>query len=132
MSFYPISIQDVRHNVARKKRLYTKRGMPLFKNNTDAFTNVKIISNEFGEKLTRIDGNIPIDLEIKNGQRFLFISYDQSRYSHGIHKYPAKFFPELPRWLIQRYSNENDIILDPFTGSGTTNVEALLSNRNSI
>ncbi|MBL7110257.1 MAG: site-specific DNA-methyltransferase, partial [Candidatus Marinimicrobia bacterium] len=106
--------------------------MPLFKNNTDAFTNVKIISNEFGEKLTRIDGNIPIDLEIKNGQRFLFISYDQSRYSHGIHKYPAKFFPELPRWLIQRYSNENDIILDPFTGSGTTNVEALLSNRNSI
>lgn len=76
--------------------------------------------------------NIPIDLEIEKGQRFLFISYDQSKYTHGLHKYPAKFFPELPRWLIKRYSKDNNIILDPFSGSATTNIEALLNKRHSI
>jgi DNA methylase. len=38
----------------------------------------------------------------------------------------------LPRWLINRYSKKNDIVLDPFSGSGTTNVEALIYKRNSI
>jgi len=132
MSYYPISLQDVKKNVARKKRFYSNNNINLFPEKNDIHSNVRTISNEFGETLTRVDGNIPPDLEIKNGQRFLFISYDQSRYSHGIHKYPAKFFPELPRWLIQRYSKENDIVLDPFTGSGTTNVEALLNKRNSV
>jgi DNA modification methylase len=49
-----------------------------------------------------------------------------------LHKYPAKFFPELPRWLIKRYSKENDLILDPFSGSGTTNLEARLLRRHSV
>jgi DNA methylase. len=86
----------------------------------------------FGETITRVDGNIPVDLPVENGQSFLFISYDQSALTHGLHKYPAKFFPELPRWLINRYSKKNDIVLDPFSGSGTTNVEALIYKRNSI
>lgn len=34
-----------------------------------------------------------------------------------------------PRWLIKRYSNEGDIVFDPFSGSGTANVEALLNHR---
>ena len=52
--------------------------------------------------------------------------------THGIHKYPAKFFPELPRWIIKRYSEKWDMILDPFMGSGTTNLEASLLGRHSI
>ncbi len=90
------------------------------------------IINDFGERIIQVDGEIPVDLPIKNGDRFLFISHDQSFLTHGIHKYPAKFFPELPRWLIKRFSQERDVILDPFAGSGTTNVEALLSKRNSV
>ena len=94
--------------------------------------NITKIVNDFGESIVRVDGEIPIDLPAKNGDRFLFISHDQSFLTHGLHKYPAKFFPELPRWLIKRYSQENDWVLDPFAGSGTTNVEALLSRRNSV
>ena len=94
--------------------------------------NVTQIINEFGESIVQVDGDIPIDLPAKKGDRFLFISHDQSLLTHGLHKYPAKFFPELPRWLIKRYSHEKDLILDPFAGSGTTNVEALLSQRNSV
>jgi len=94
--------------------------------------NVKEIVNEFGEKIIRVDGEIPAGLPVKDGDRFLFISYDQSILTHGLHKYPAKFFPKLPRWLIKRYSKEGDTVLDPFSGSGTTNIEALLTKRHSI
>lgn len=94
--------------------------------------NVKKIKNNFNETIIRVDGEIPPNLPVKNENRFLFISYDQTILTHGLHKYPAKFFPELPRWLIQRYSNKNSLILDPFSGSGTTNIEALLNRRNSI
>ena len=94
--------------------------------------NVSEIINDFGESIVQVDGDIPVDLPAKDGDRFLFISYDQSFLTHGLHKYPAKFFPELPRWLIKRYSQEHDHILDPFAGSGTTNVEALLLKRNSV
>ncbi len=79
-----------------------------------------------------IKGDIPIDLNIGDGQRFLFISNDQRAYTHGIHKYPAKFFPELPRWIIRRYSKAGDLVLDPFMGSGTANLEAMLLGRRSV
>jgi len=80
----------------------------------------------------RIEGNIPADLPVSNGKKFLFISKVQSALTHGIHKYPAKFFPELPRWIIERYSERGDWVLDPFMGSGTTNLEASLLKRKSI
>lgn len=89
-------------------------------------------TNAFGEEIIKVDGEIPLDLEPKNGDRFLFISYDQSVLTHGLHKYPAKFFPELPRWLIKKYSKEGDWVLDPFTGSATVNLESLLARRNSV
>ena len=79
-----------------------------------------------------IHGDIPVDLGIKNGAHYLFVSNDQRAYTHGIHKYPAKFFPELPRWIISRYSKVGDLILDPFMGSGTTNLEAMLLHRDSV
>ncbi len=43
--------------------------------------------------------------------------------------HPAPFPEELPYRLIQLYSFKNDVILDPFMGSGTTAIAALKSNR---
>lgn len=83
-------------------------------------------------RLIRITGDLPVDQEIPAGQHLLIISRDQSWMTHGLHKYPAKFFPELPRWAIRKYSAPGDTILDPMAGSGTVNVEALLSGRPSV
>jgi DNA modification methylase len=135
-SFYPISLDEIKTKVAKKngRRNGIFNGKlqqaTLFSN--QPLDNVKEIINEFGESIVRVDGEIPVKLPVNDGDRFLFISYDQSILTHGFHKYPAKFFPELPRWLIKRYSKEGDIVLDPFSGSGTTNVEALLTRRHSI
>ena len=43
--------------------------------------------------------------------------------------HPAPFPEELPLRLIQLYSFKDDIILDPFMGSGTTAVAAIKSER---
>jgi site-specific DNA-methyltransferase (adenine-specific) len=47
-------------------------------------------------------------------------------------KHPAPFPEELPYRLIQLYSFKDDIILDPFMGSGTTAISALKTKRNFI
>jgi site-specific DNA-methyltransferase (adenine-specific) len=46
--------------------------------------------------------------------------------------HPAPFPEELPRRLIQLYSFEGDIILDPFMGSGQTAIAALKSKRHFV
>lgn len=46
--------------------------------------------------------------------------------------HPAPFPIDLPYRLIQLLSFTNDIILDPFTGSGTTGIAALKSNRKFV
>ena len=52
--------------------------------------------------------------------------------THGIHPYHAKFIPSIPREFMLEYSKEGDLVLDPFCGSGTTLLEAMLNNRRSI
>ena len=51
---------------------------------------------------------------------------------HNYHPYAAKFIPQLPRYLIKKFTNQYDIVLDPFCGSGTAIVEALLLNRKGM
>ena len=46
--------------------------------------------------------------------------------------HPAPFPEELPNRLIQLYSFKDDIILDPFMGSGTTAVSALKTDRKFV
>lgn len=47
-------------------------------------------------------------------------------------KYRGNWSPYIPRNVILRYSQEGDIILDQFVGSGTTLVETKLLNRKGI
>ncbi|MDH4123822.1 MAG: site-specific DNA-methyltransferase [Thermoplasmata archaeon] len=51
--------------------------------------------------------------------------------THGIHRFPAKFIPQVPRFCMERYSEPGDVILDPFMGSGTTLLEAKLTGRSA-
>ena len=82
--------------------------------------------------LHTVKGDIPIDLKIPNHGSILVISKSQRYLTHLIHKYPAKFIPEYPRWAIQKFAgNKTNLVLDPFCGSGTTNVEAKLAGYDS-
>ena len=89
------------------------------------------------------------DLQIKD----MLLSYNQSkepievsfrdlvvdldkpdRATHLIHPYPAKLLMHIPHFFLNNniFSKEGDLILDPFSGSGTVMLEAMLAKRNAI
>ncbi|PKP61025.1 MAG: hypothetical protein CVT88_01275 [Candidatus Altiarchaeales archaeon HGW-Altiarchaeales-1] len=73
--------------------------------------------------------DIPIDYSWSFSDKTI---KDTSYITHGYYTYPAKFIPQLAARLIKEHSNENDIVIDPFMGSGTTIVEAIINNRIGI
>ena len=50
----------------------------------------------------------------------------------GTEGHPAQFPEQLTNDHILSWSNENDLVYDPFIGSGTTGKMAILNNRNWI
>ncbi len=66
-----------------------------------------------------------------------FLEYNKSVWNFAAEParkvgHPAPFPVELPRRLIQLYTFENEIVLDPFMGSGQTAIAAIKSNRHYI
>ena len=51
---------------------------------------------------------------------------------HTMCSYMAMFPPSLPHYFIDEYSDEGDIVLDPFIGSGTAAVAACKLGRHYI
>ena len=56
------------------------------------------------------------------------------RQASSLHEisYRACFKPQLPSFFINLLTNEKDVIYDPFSGRGTTPIEAGLLNRNIV
>lgn len=71
-------------------------------------------------------------LERTQAPEFDFKEFKASVGRHSIHEYPAMLHYLLVRTLINKYSNEEDLIYDPFCGSGVSIVEALKLNRKAI
>lgn len=57
---------------------------------------------------------------------------ERTKHVHRLHPYLGKFIPHLVEWFLARYFMPNDIVLDPFMGSGTTLVQANEMNIHSI
>ena len=57
---------------------------------------------------------------------------DTKYITHGYHRYPAKFIPQIASRLIKELTELGDFVCDPFMGSGTTLVEAKISDRPSV
>ncbi len=63
---------------------------------------------------------------------FAFDASDDSRYTHYLFRYPAKFHPPVARGLLEEFTGHGDRVLDPFCGSGTLLVEAALMGRHGV
>jgi DNA modification methylase len=57
---------------------------------------------------------------------------DTAYITHGYHRYPAKFIPQIVSRLAEKYTKEGDLVIDPFGGCGTTLVESKVMGRPSI
>lgn len=68
-------------------------------------------------------------------ESFLAAATSQSKVGacpHNLYKYPARFAPEFAREAIRNFSQPGDLILDCFSGGGTTLVEAVALGRRAV
>jgi len=57
---------------------------------------------------------------------------DTAYITHGYHRYPAKFIPQIVSRLTEKYTKKDDLVVDPFGGCGTTLVESKILGRKSV
>ena len=82
-----------------------------------------------GDELTQTEKKKINDTKIKGN---IFEYHTGSTTESKKYKHPAMFPLDLVKDQIISWSNENDIILDPFMGSGTTGVACKQTNRRFI
>ncbi|MCQ9206867.1 MAG: hypothetical protein NG740_03185 [Omnitrophica bacterium] len=72
-------------------------------------------------------------LKVDESWSFAEVKRSETMYaSHGYHKYPAKFIPQIVQRLMRQYSVPGDVVLDPFGGCGTTLIESKINGRIGI
>lgn len=113
------------------KKLLLKMSESVINRSKSSF-NRNSIKDLIEEKLTKIE-----EIEL-NGFNFLKYSGElwtsKQRQNNPIHEisYRACFKPELPRFFINLFTVEGDLVYDPFAGRGTTIIEAALLRRKII
>ena len=91
---------------------------------------------------------IPMQKRLTNAIEYIFIiskhpigKYYTEQYTHNVWKFPvdsggkghsAVFPMELPLNCIKHFTKQDDLVLDPFMGSGTTGVACVETKRNYI
>jgi site-specific DNA-methyltransferase (cytosine-N4-specific) len=105
------------------KTLYDTKQVTLFGEKTLEQKYLELINGEhrFSEKIDILD---KIDWDFKD--------FRTQYLTHKFHSYPARFIPQIPLTFVKLFTKEEETVLDPMCGCGTTLVEAFLNNRNSI
>ena len=69
---------------------------------------------------------------IKSNKIFIKNHLDINGYVKNRGKFNAVMNPEVADWFVENFTQENEIVLDPFMGTGTTGISCVQNNRNFI
>lgn len=113
------------HNLLFKDIIYWVKSNPMPRNRDRRY-------------VTSVENAVTI---VKKGKKWTF-NRQRPTYENGLFKYPIvspkeRIHPtqkpvQLMEDLVRIHSNENDVILDPFLGSGSTGITCINTNRNFI
>ena len=94
------------------------------------------IASKFGIDTVEIETNVDTKRNVElfgNDLTFLGVrEYERTKHVHRLHPYLGKFIPQLVEIFLKKYFKTGDTVLDPFSGSGTTLIEANLLGINSV
>ncbi|MCG6170132.1 type I restriction enzyme HsdR N-terminal domain-containing protein [Leptospira sp. FAT2] len=111
-------IEEIEHSWEKLSMLLSANSFQIGKNlSYDSLTIAK--TGEFDYKLRPLLDEIPVRKQ-------------QAKRHFGVHGYFTKQAWNIVSDYIKNFSRPNDIILDPFGGSGVTAIEALMNNRKAI
>lgn len=107
---------------------------PILKKNAQAGSvrNSRKFRNKNGELVSGMVGKPIAEYGVENNVWIMKNGMYKSTNDLIAFEHPAIFPEELVQKHIHSWTNENDIIYDPFMGSGTTAKMAILQNRNFI
>lgn len=93
-------------------------------------------AKKFGIDVDAIERKIDVGKNVRElGCDLTFLNIrekERTKHVHRLHPYLGKFIPQLVEVFLKKYFISGDWILDPFSGSGTTLVEANALGMNSI
>ena len=89
---------------------------------TDKIRDISRVGSGFGKKISNW-----LEREMAYPTNVLHLATECNNKNHS-----AAFPESLPEWFIKLFTKPGDTVLDPFTGSGTTNFVARRMGRNSI
>lgn len=89
---------------------------------TDQIRDNSKVGSGFGKNISNW-----VDREMAYPTNVLHLATECNNKNHS-----AAFPSSLPEWFIKLFTQEGDVVLDPFMGSGTTNIVAQRMGRDSI
>jgi len=108
-------------------------------------SNIEIDLFSSGDAASQVHGSEPEPTEvvtvpdfpsfriIEHGSLYsISLSANTNGLTHGLHRFPAKYIPQIPRWALREFASKSSVVLDPFAGSGTTLVESRCAVDSSI
>ena len=87
--------------------------------------------DELGKVVEGDNWNVVIESKLEGANPTSCIMFKREHHTLAESHF-AKFPLSLPQLFIEGYTDKNDIVLDPFIGSGTTGMAAKMLNRNFI
>jgi hypothetical protein len=94
-------------------------------------SNNMIAIDDFDKKIDELKSqygksNHPIMFDFRNFCSTWGWAKRSDAFTHHIHKYPAKLIPYIPIFFLSsKICDENEIVMDPFAGSGTVLLESI-------